>query len=262
MSFIDSCFCSFTVSICKWILSYLETNSIEHRRNWKVEPVPADTQREIESSFLQYISSLLQFFRRGLVFIDSRFSSCESLSYSQSYSFQYQQLSQTKTSLKTYQTQNIINLTYQRNYVTISLQRFFFITHSSHLTNCIYQHQQFRWEVAQDNQSNQPTNQNTNQQPNSQQQGQQSKQNKQSTIRFITAGKSQDQNDENPGGNMLQKLLDDFEKNTLRRVELTKKCNDEEKYWIMKIVMDKENTSVNYIRRIKRTIKLGVQRQS
>ncbi|CAL6106753.1 Hypothetical_protein [Hexamita inflata] len=85
--------------------------------------------------------------------------------------------------------------------------------------------------TAQDNQSNQPTNQNTNQQPNSQQQGQQSKQNKQSTIRFITAGKRQDQNDENPGGNMLQKLLDDFEKNTLRRVELTKKCNDE-KYWI------------------------------
>ncbi|CAL6053776.1 Hypothetical_protein [Hexamita inflata] len=45
-------------------------------------------------------------------------------------------------------------------------------THSSHLTNCMYQHQQLRWEVAQDNQGNQPTNQNTNQQPNSQQQGQ------------------------------------------------------------------------------------------
>ncbi|CAL6006616.1 Hypothetical_protein [Hexamita inflata] len=71
------------------------------------------------------------------------------------------------------------------------------VTHSSHLTNCMYQHQQLRWEVAQDNQGNQPTNQNTNQQPNSQQQGQQSKQNKQPTIRFITAGKRQDQNDEN-----------------------------------------------------------------
>ncbi|CAL6087179.1 Hypothetical_protein [Hexamita inflata] len=67
----------------------------------------------------------------------------------------------------------------------------------------MYQHQQLRWEVAQDNQGNQPTNQNTNQQPNSQQQGQQSKQNKQPTIRFITAGKRQDQNDENPGGNMI-----------------------------------------------------------
>ncbi|CAL6001751.1 Hypothetical_protein [Hexamita inflata] len=128
------------------------------------------------------------------------------------------------------------------------------VTHSSHLTNCMYQHQQLRWEVAQDNQGNQPTNQNTNQQPNSQQQGQQSKQNKQPTIRFITAGKRQDQNDENPGGNMLKKLLDDFEKNTLRRVELTKKCNDEEKYWIERkgkyfcqLYKENKNNALNFL---------------
>lgn len=53
---------------------------------------------------------------------------------------------------------------------------------------------------------------------------------------------------------MLQKLLDDFEKNTLRRVELTKKCNDEEKYWIerkgkyfCKLYKENKNNALNFL---------------
>ncbi|CAL6087181.1 Hypothetical_protein [Hexamita inflata] len=53
---------------------------------------------------------------------------------------------------------------------------------------------------------------------------------------------------------MLQKLLDDFEKNTLRRVELTKKCNDEEKYWIERkgkyfcqLYKENKNNALNFL---------------
>ncbi|CAL6040001.1 Hypothetical_protein [Hexamita inflata] len=99
-------------------------------------------------------------------------------------------------------------------------------------------------------QSRQTTNQNTDQQPNSLQQGLQSKQNKQPTTRFITAGKRQDQNDENPGRNMLQKLLYNFDKivqdkqNSLNSTTPRKSIGQK----------GRGNTSVNYIRRIKITL--------
>ncbi|CAL6099388.1 Hypothetical_protein [Hexamita inflata] len=127
------------------------------------------------------------------------------------------------------------------------------VTHSSHLTNCIYQHQQFRWEVAQDHQSNEPTNQNTNQQPNSQQQGWQ-RANKINSLlqdsQQLARGRTRtiiiwEEICYRSCQTILKKIPQD-EQNSLNSVTTKKSIGQKEK----------ENTSVNYIRRIKQCTKL------